>query len=303
MIGEIRAIRVEMLRLYRARVDRLIAAATGRPRLVASRLPHRMWSSITRRLRMRQMTDEEKFSFDLEGYLILRQVLAADEVAALGAIASQQCVASDGAAYTRLFGASRWGPPYQALIDHPRIVPYLDQLLGSKFRLDHDYCLRMTKGGRDQDLHGGATSRNADHWYAYRDGVIRCGLTVVEFFLTPARPGDGGFCCIPGSHKSNFLSSLPRDVRQYERVPHYVVQPAVEAGDAIIFTESLVHGTMPWSVDGERLAVLYKYSPGHSAWMRPYYDLNDYPNLTEQQRRILAPPSVGERPDSIGGGK
>jgi hypothetical protein len=286
---------------YRSRADRLIATLLGRPRLVASGLPRRALSSITRTLRVRRMTDEERFAFDLQGYLLLKQVLSAADVAALLATARQRFAAAAGAGHARLFGATAWGAPYQALIDHPRIIPYLDATLGPKFRLDHDYCLFMTQGGRDQDLHGGATAKNPDHWYSYRDGVIRCGLTVVEFFLTAARPGDGGFCCIPGSHKSNFVDRLPLEVRRYQRVPEYVVQPAVEAGDAIVFTESLIHGTLPWTGEQERLAVLYKYSPGHSAWMGTYYDPGDYPNLTAQQRRILAPPSVSDRPDSIGG--
>ena len=250
---------------------------------------------------MRRMTEEELFAFDLEGYLVLKQVLTPEEVAALRAIAVQNWPAApDTSGYQRVFGATRWGLPYRALIDHPRIVPYLVELLGRKFRLDHDYCLFMTRGGRDQDLHGGATSKNPDHWYSYRDGVIRCGLTVVTFVLTPAPAGAGGFCCIPGSHKSNFLAGLPHDVRTYQRTPHYLVQPPLEPGDAVVFTESLIHGTLPWTADHERIAVLYKYSPGHSAWMSHYYDLKDYPELTEQQKRILAPPSVGERPDSIG---
>ena len=194
---------------------------------------------------MRRMTEEELFTFDLEGYLVVKQVLSTEDVAALSAIAVQKCPPADRPAYHRAFGASAWGGPYQALIDHPRIVPYLLDVLGPKFRLDHDYCIFMTKGGRDQDLHGGATSQNPDHWYQYRDGVIRCGLTVVMFVLSAARAGDGGFCCIPGSHKSNFVGSLPRDVRTYQRTPHYVVQPAVEPGDAIIFTEALIHGTAP----------------------------------------------------------
>jgi hypothetical protein len=248
------------------------------------------------------MTEEEAFSFDLEGYLILKQVLTREQVGLLSAIALQECQAEvDRPTYRRVFGPTRWGAAYRALIDHPRVIPYLDQLLGPKFRLDHDYCLLMTKGGRAPDLHGGATSGNPDHWYAYRDGAIRCGLTVVTFFLTDARAGDGGFCCIPGSHKSNFVAALPRDVRTYERLPHYVVQPVVEAGDALIFTEALIHGALPWAADHMRLVILYKYSPGHSAWMAGYYDLNDYPHLTERQKRILAPPSVGGRPDSIGG--
>lgn len=122
----------------------------------------------------------------------------------------------------------------------------------------------------------------------------------MSFALSEVRPGDGGFCCIPGSHKSNFVGSLPRDVSTYRRTPHYVVQPPLAPGDAIIFTEALIHGTLPWTAEHERVALIYKYSPGHSAWMGTYYDPNRYPGLTEQQRRILAPPSVGERPDSVG---
>ena len=246
------------------------------------------------------VTEEEKFSFDLEGYLIVKHVLITEEVAALRAIAGEKCPpAVDRPKWGRMFQTSSWGPAYQALIDHPKIVPYLVELVGPKFRLDHDYCIFMTKGGRDQNLHGGATLANPDHGYAYRDGVIRCGLTVVTFFLTHANAGDGGFCCVPGSHKSNFVASLPQDVREYRRMPHYVVQPRVDAGDAIIFTEALIHGTVPWNADHERLVLLYKYSPGHSAWMGNYYDLSKYTDLTEQQKRILTPPSVGERPNSV----
>ena len=41
---------------------------------------------------------------------------------------------------------------------------------------------------------------------------------------------------------------------------------------------------------------LYKYSPGHSAWCLNYYDLESYGELTEQQQRMLLPPSIGNRP-------
>lgn len=246
------------------------------------------------------MTPEEKFLFDLEGYLVIKQVLSAAEVATLNAIAERRGPAlSEGRRYDRVFRASAWGPPYQALIDHPRIVPYLVALVGPRFRLDHDYCIFMEKGGTGQELHGGENDENPDHWYTCRDGVMRNGLTVVTFCLSHANAGDGGFCCVPGSHKSHFAASLAADVRSYRRRPRYVVQPPVEAGDAVIFTEALIHGTAPWTANHERRALLYKYSPGHSAWMNEYYDANEYPGLTEQQKRILAPPSVGGRPPSV----
>jgi len=246
------------------------------------------------------MTPEEKFMFDLEGYLIVKNVLSPAEVAAMNATADEVWPAEDEeATFRRTSRISHWGPAFQNLIDHPKVLPYLIELLGPKVRIDHDYCIFMKKGGQSGRLHGGETDRSPDHWYKYRDGMMRNGLTVATFCLSEAKSGDGGFCCIPGSHKSNFVMSVPDDVRHYERVPHYVVQPAVEAGDVVIFTEALIHGTMPWTADHERRALLYKYSPGHSAWSQSYYHLEDYTNPTEQQVRLMAPPSVGGRPDTV----
>lgn len=244
------------------------------------------------------MTPEEKFLFDLHGYLVIKNALTPAEVAELNAIADEKFPRQPGVSGTRTSRVSGWGPPYQALIDHPRIVPYLIELIDSKFRLDHDYCIFMFEGDAGGNLHGGE-GHEGDHWYKYRDGVMRNGLCVVTFFLSPARQGDGGFACIPGTHKSNFLSALPSDVRRFERAVPYVIQPEVEAGDALFFTEALIHGTMTWRAKHERRALLYKYSPGHSAWSQNYYDVSTFENLTEQQRRILAPPSVGSRPDVI----
>jgi hypothetical protein len=244
------------------------------------------------------MTPEEKFLVDLQGYLVIKNVLTPDEVAELNAIADERFPRPPGATGQRNSRVSTWGPAYQRLIDHPKIVPYLLELIDSKFRLDHDYCIFMHEGDTGGHLHGGE-GHEGDHWYKYRDGRMRNGLCVITYFLAPARAGDGGFACIPGTHKSNFLSSIPPEVRRFERPAHYVVQPEVEAGDALFFTEALIHGTMTWRAKHERRALLYKYSPGHSAWSQNYYRPEEYENLTEQQRRILAPPSVGRRPEVV----
>ncbi|MDP6114868.1 MAG: phytanoyl-CoA dioxygenase family protein [Planctomycetota bacterium] len=254
------------------------------------------------------MTSEEKFLVDLQGYLIIKNVLTPDEVSTLNEIMDERFPVPDEYSGGRrsVSRICQWGKPYQALIDHPKLLPYLLELMGPKFRLDHDYCILM-KRSEEKDtnyagrLHGGEVDHSPDHWYKYRDGVIRNGLTVFSFCLSHVAEGDGGFSCIPGSHKSNFYDFIPREVRTFDQPAHYVAQPAVEAGDVIFFTEALVHGTMPWMGDHERRSILYKYSPGHSAWSQSYYDLDEFEGLTEQQKRILAPPSVGRRPNSLEG--
>ncbi len=243
------------------------------------------------------MTPEEKFLFDLQGYLVIKNVLTPEEVAELNALADEKFPRVPGKP-DRRGRVSTWGPAARALIDHPKTLPYLLTLIDSKFRLDHDYCIFMDPGAPGSNLHGGE-GHEGDHWYKYRDGQMTNGLCVITFFLAPAAEGDGGFACIPGTHKSNFLDAIPREVLRLERPAPYVVQPVVEAGDALFFTEALVHGTLPWMAAHERRALLFKYSPGYSAWSQKYYSPDDYTSLTDQQRRIISPPSVGNRPDVV----
>ena len=238
------------------------------------------------------MTDEEKFTVDLQGYLVIKDVLTDDEVDEMNAIIDKGNLEGP---------PSLWGAPFKRLIDHPKIFPYLIELLGPYVRLDHDYALFMNEGDRRGGLHGGEDGGRpggpeADHWYKYRDGVMRNGLCVMTYNLTDAPDGAGGFACIPGSHKSNFPTHVPQEVRRFERPAHYVVQPALDAGDVLFFTEAVIHGTMPWKAEHQRRSVLYKYSPGHSAWSESYYDIGKYGELTEQQKRMLLPPSIGKRP-------
>jgi len=72
---------------------------------------------------------------------------------------------------------------------------------------------------------------------------------------------------------------------------HEEDQPELLAGDVLIFTEALIHGTAAWKAAHERRTLLYKYSPPHSSWAIQPYDVSRYPNASEQQRRLMAPPS------------
>ena len=116
------------------------------------------------------MTPEERFMFDLEGYLVIKNVLTSEEVKRLNEVADATFVRdyddpgkdSKGRVGRRQVGrVSAWSPETQALIDHPRILPYLIELLGPGFsarsRLLHLYeaggclwplarCARRTYG-------------------------------------------------------------------------------------------------------------------------------------------------------------
>ena len=250
------------------------------------------------------LTPEEKFTFDLEGYLVVKGVLAQNEIDEINTLAAAAWPGEyDEKGVRRTSRISQWGAATQRLMDHPGIVPYLTELLGPYVRVDHDYSIFMQKGGSAGRLHGGPVMHGGvtagDHWYKYHDGIMRNGLTVFTYCLSHAGPGDGGFGCVPGSHKSNLSNHIPAEVRSWERTAHYVRQVEVEAGDVIIFTEALVHGTVSWTAEHERRSLLFKYSPGHSSWSNYYYNADDYPDATEQQHRLMMPPSIGGREPTV----
>ena len=43
-----------------------------------------------------------------------------------------------------------------------------------------------------------------------------------------------------------------------------------EPGDAIIFTEQLLHGTLPWTAKHQRRTVIYRFAPAGAAYGRGY---------------------------------
>jgi hypothetical protein len=265
------------------------------------------------------MNDQEKYLFDLRGYLVVKNALTPAQVADLSERFENDREALErgysGSDRTRLRrdddaawsarSLLEYGGTYLDLVDLPTIAPYLEFMLGAHYRLDHDYIkIDSQKKNRKLYLHGGGqgAGRGRDivgpHdggqcYYHYNNDKMYNGLVAVAFELKTVAPGDGGFACIAGSHKANF--GLPEEWRirkTQDEVPDFVDRVAAEAGDAIIFTEACAHGTIPWQGDGERWTIFYKYCPHAVAWGPCYYNSDNYPGLTERQRAMLMPPSA-----------
>ena len=159
------------------------------------------------------MTPEEKFRFDLQGFLVVKNVLSADEVDALNKLADEvwAAPADENDGHRRTSRVSMWGPETQALFDHPNALPYMIELLGPTFRVDHDYSIFMRKGARRGRLHGGPSLQAGvpgDHWYKYHDGVMRNGLTVFTYISRLHAKGMAGLPVFPGRIRA-ILSIFP----------------------------------------------------------------------------------------------
>lgn len=243
------------------------------------------------------MTEEQKFLFDLQGYLVIEGALAPDQICRMLAEMEAHGVKDpeNDPSKSRFSGFLGWGDDWRSLIDHPRILPLLVTLLGEKFRLDHAYGMAARSEGAlgSLTLHHHAGMFGHGCYYVTHGQAIHNGLIVVSFALTDIVPGGGGFCCIPGSHKALF--KMPD---KYYRIENnfLVRQVAQKAGDALLFTEALTHGTMPWANrDHERRSVLLKYCPHFMQWGQ-YPMSADIPGLTDRQRQILQGAYVWQRP-------
>ena len=244
------------------------------------------------------MTPEEKFQFDLEGYLVVRGVLGSDELAELNAIASDPPGGWGDDPFYRASKISQWGPGYQALIDHPKLIPYLNTLFGRGWKLDHmPDVLTSTKGAEGLALHGqGSLTFSGSRFYAFHNGTMRCGLINCQFYLADQNPGDGGLCVIPGSHKANL--AVPRAIADYEEDREIVYSVPAKAGDLVIFNEATTHGTLSWTAEHERRVALYRFTPKYLHYTGGAYETS-LPEWTSElngaQRAVLEPPYVYNR--------
>ena len=250
----------------------------------------------------------QQFLFDLQGYLVIEDVLSAAEVGVLkDAIAAQDPELSEGLSR---FGAASgstatasgfldWGQPFCDLLDHEAILPILRFRLGDCFRLERIYGLHAYAGAPGYPLHAdyGVNAPNADsdaaEYFPHRDNRVLNGFVVVAWSLAEAGPQQGGFCCIPGSHKSNF--KVPESVMEARERASCVIMPPAPAGSVTLFSEALMHGTVPWTAEQERWTLLFKYCVSHLTWSNRRVRAPGNVELSKRQQLLFHEPGDPHR--------
>jgi hypothetical protein len=246
---------------------------------------------------MPELSPIERYRFDVRGYLLFEDVLSPETVAGLrSAIDAQGLPVADETIARQRFGQRgqlfEWSAGFCDLVDHPLVVDVLFELIGPYVRLDHAYGITMLPGTSGLGLHGPAEPFDPAQYYLRRMGAMRSGLVSFSWSLSDGRPGAGGFGCIPGSH----LAAQPLP----EGAESLVVEVPQPAGSLLVFTEALAHCTIAWQGDETRWAVLYKYSPGSSAWdPNPAASPDTVRVMTHSQQRFFEAPSVGGRKPAL----
>lgn len=198
------------------------------------------------------MTDEQKFFFDLRGWMLIPAVLDDSECEAVRV--------------HLLSGGGPYDGPAQRLLDHPAVVDILSEILGGGPCPDDRYDFRCegafvtirsqgwTPSGTERP-HGGPGV--GPQSYKTDGRLIYAGLTRVVWELNPVRRGDGGTLFLSGSHRSSF--PYPPSVLAPDN-PH-LEDYACPPGSVLIFTESLLHAATVWkNPEVQRVAIFYAYN-------------------------------------------
>ena len=235
------------------------------------------------------MTDEQKFFFDLRGWLVLPAVLSEAELEAMRA----ECYAGVDPLQERAGGVKDGhSGVLQTLLDHPAVVGVLSEIL-SEQPFDREECY----GFRCEDSHvimrppGWRKTNRGDNGiphvvrppqlanamrYQVAGNRIFSGLTRVVWELEEAKAYQGGTSFLSGSHKAHFgyggpnrFASSAADSPWLERIHAALDTYACPAGSVVIFTESLLHAANDWTnPDNGRCAIFQCYNSLWAQWHR-----------------------------------
>ena len=267
------------------------------------------------------VSDTEAFFFDLRGYLLMKGALDPDHVADCnrvldemdqldpplehgewyGAVQAHTFGGVDGMNLQQIYEA---GEPFERLIDHPHWLDKVKHFVGGQDTFDKhhgplfiDENFASLRGpGEAIGIHSGGHCRSKRNQFRYHNGGFMCGQVNILIALTDIGPGDGATMVIPGSHKSNLPAPNLADhgIKQGEATSAEGVTGAVEVhmdkGDALLFTDTICHGSALRVNDGQRRIVVYRYGPSWGMFRHPFRPSSMLlDRLTETRRQIVWP--------------
>ena len=229
-------------------------------------------------------TQEQKYLFDMRGWLLVPGVLVGDELEEIQDFCHRLRHEPESIPdYER----SPLGGPVQKLADHPNVVGFLNEFLAHPalsspecygFRMESCHMFYRTVGDGNFGPHNGngmLRFPGDSHLYRCIPGRGYSGLTRIVWELNPVKYRQGGTLFITGSHKSVYTA--PESIR----TPDSPIWDTYEcpAGSLLFFTEALTHSTHKWTnEDNNRMAIFSCYNTVNSKW----HDWNPHSKLLEE---------------------
>lgn len=230
----------------------------------------RDWSGLTLGERIRQL--------EVEGYVVLPDLLSAEQVAKLKQITRHlETTSADYSESQRTRRAIYWDHPELAeLIAYPPVVAFLTEVLGP------DIIFLESAYARSEPGHPGISVHTDGQPYGSQifGYAGSCPVQVrVLYYLDDLTPEVSPFLVVPRSHLSLHADANP--YRRYASHPQQVMVTA-KAGSAVLLNHRCFHGNFPNCGDRSREMLAYLYRP---AWAGP--TVQEIPPWDESQAAML----------------
>jgi hypothetical protein len=255
---------------------------------------------------------EEDYLFDLLGYRILRGALTEAQLHTLndwidaqppreagewfGHVEVHSYQGHDGTNYQNIIEG---GAVFEELIDHPA---WIDDVRRYVCNASHGLSLNEAfLNVRGQSgfigIHSGGHVPSFAAINRHHTGAPIVGQINILMALNDIGPGDGATVIVPGSHKSHVIHPVLAESEHPAYRDDFLASDALmshevhlRAGDALLFTDGVCHGSAARLNKGERRIVIYRYSP-HMVMPRYHYLPSDelLDRLTPSRREIVQP--------------
>ena len=262
-------------------------------------------------------TELEKYLFDLNGYIILKKAISSKELKECNRIIDNLKNLKNGEWHDYVHGHNyggkeglnlqqiyEAGKPFEKFIDHPSWINHMLEFVGGKGTFDHQHgplfidenFANIRGPGEAIGIHSGNPEGIQRNHYRYQDGKFHCSQVNILIALKKIGPGDGGTVVIPSSHKSNIQhpeykqNKMKKNKISSAEKMTGSLEVFLDAGDALLFVDSLCHGSAKRTNRGERRIVVYRYGPSWGFFRHPYRPSAKLLNkLTKFQRNIVMP--------------
>ena len=275
------------------------------------------------------LTDMERYLFDLNGFIVIRNALSAEEVAECNAVLDTMQNSQPGEWHGHVHGHNftgsheglnlqqiyEAGPAFERLIDHPSWIEKVTHFIGTDepnfdgnhgpLFIDENFA-NIREKGQAIGLHSGGDKRVTRCQFRYHDGRFHCGQVNILMAFNTIGPGDGATMVIPGSHKSNIAHPEYAKAMMKEDEGTSVdgitgaIEVHMQPGDALCFVDAIMHGSAARTNDGQRRIAVYRYGPSWGFFRHPYRPSESLlSRLTPRQRQIVMPHKPAQSPPAV----
>ncbi|MCZ6633054.1 MAG: phytanoyl-CoA dioxygenase family protein [bacterium] len=212
------------------------------------------------------VAEEDIAFFDQNGYLIVRNALDEDTINSL-IEAGDRLIASDrtqnrqrsGDLYDGFRNSITLEDAFIPLIDHPKILPIVVQLLGANLQVMTSHLIYKHPDPKDFPVSHRHPGWHRDYAQATNDmgnAAIPRLLVKCAYYLTDlTEPNRGATMVAPGS---NHLLGRP-EIPEGEADPIDAVEPSLQPGDCLIFENRTFHAGAVHRGSNTRKAIMVGY--------------------------------------------